>query len=90
MSKELLGDRAIGMINLKLSALCVNGGGETTHDLWYGQTKVGEVKFASLYTTSAMQQLSYGDINESQSYQLLEDQLTKNNYDQYKNEYLRH
>ena len=65
MSRELLGDRAIGMLNVKLSAFCVNGGGESTYQIWYGQEIVGDLTFITKYTPSVTQEICFGDKNES-------------------------
>ena len=55
---EMSGERAIGLCNIKFSSLCINGGEEQTHAIWYGQQEVGSVTIISDYVPYCMQQIS--------------------------------
>ena len=59
VENELTGDKAIGICNIKFSSLCLNGGDESTHAIFYGQEQVGEVHLISDYVPQCMQQVSF-------------------------------
>lgn len=61
------------MCNIKFSSLCLNGGDEQTHAIWYGQQEVGEVKLISDYVPQCMQQISFvTDDKQGKVYEELE------------------
>ena len=71
---------AIGICSIKMSSLCINGGGEANFPIYYGQEKVGSLKLLSMYTPSQLQTVNIDNDNVESIKRELENQNNINNY----------
>lgn len=76
MDKDLFYDDAIGFCSVKLSALCINGGGESNFDIYWNEGIVGTLKLMSKYTPK--QEMSYKFESEYIQSQINDKKITVN------------
>mmetsp|Transcript_24686 Transcript_24686/g.38410 ORF Transcript_24686/g.38410 Transcript_24686/m.38410 type:complete len:142 (+) Transcript_24686:183-608(+) len=77
--KDVFYNDPIGIVCIKMSALCINGGGEVCFDVMYGEEIRGELHLLTLYTPKSMQQLTF---DSEQMESIVREQEMQNNYTQ--------